>query len=83
VCVDVVSRSTGHSLEEWVGCDEAGDVLSHPTSQALEKLVVCDAAGTVLSRSTLSGSMKQGWDRGKATRHPQRSKSSVEVCPGD
>jgi hypothetical protein len=66
-----------------VGCDEAGDVLSHPTSQALEKLVVCDAAGTVLSRSTLSGSMKQGWDRGKATRHPQRSKSSVEVCPGD
>ena len=76
VCGDVLSRSIGHSLEEWVGCDAAGAVLSHPTGQALEKRVGGDAAGTVLSRSTLPGSMKQGRDRGKATLHPQRSKSS-------
>ncbi len=58
VCGDVLSRSIGHSLEEWVGCDAAVAVLSRPTGQSLEERVVCEAVGTVLSRSTLPGSMK-------------------------
>ena len=73
VCCDVLSRSSGHSLEEWVGCDAAGAVLSHPTDQALEKRVGGDAAGAVLYRSTLPGSMKHGRDRGKPTLRPQSS----------
>ena len=73
VCGDVLSRATGHSLEEWVGWEAAGAVLSHPTDQALEKRVGGDAAGAVLSRSTLPGSMKHGRDRGKATLRPQSS----------
>jgi hypothetical protein len=55
VCGDVLSRSTGHSLEEWEGCDAAGSLLSHPTGHALEKRVGGDATVTVLSRSTLPG----------------------------
>ena len=73
VCGDVLSRSTCHSLEEWVGCDAAGAVLSHPTDQALEKRVGGDAAGAVLSHPTLPGSMKYGQNRGTATLRPQSS----------
>jgi hypothetical protein len=40
---DVLSRSTGHSLEEWVGGDAADAVLSRPTCQALKKRVGGDA----------------------------------------
>ena len=70
---DVLTRATGHSLEEWVGWEAAGTVLSHPTDQAPEKRVGGDAAGAILSRSTLPGSMKYGQDRGTATLRPQSS----------
>ena len=44
VCGDVLSRSTGHSLEEWMGSDAVGAVLSRPTGQALKERVGGDAA---------------------------------------
>ena len=49
VCGDVLSRATGHSLEEWVGGDAAGAVLSRSTVPSLEDRVCGDATGAVLS----------------------------------
>jgi hypothetical protein len=44
VCGNVWSRSTGHSLEEWMDSDAVGAVLSRPTGQALKERVGGDAA---------------------------------------
>ena len=44
VCGDVLSRATGHSLEEWMGGDAVGAVLSRSTGQSLEERVGGDAA---------------------------------------
>ena len=44
---DVLARATSHSLEKWVGGEEADAVLSHPTPQAFERQVGSAAACAV------------------------------------
>ena len=48
---DVWSRSTSHSLEEWMDSDAVGAFLSRPTNQTLKKRVIGDVWQTSIDVS--------------------------------